>query len=62
MSFHIHIDTVSMGLPIVYLKGSFLNLNCCISSGSLMFAKVEVEGFPVYKGLNWTGSVKSRSV
>ena len=59
MGFPIHIDTVSMGLPIVFFKGSqedlcisvaegCLNLangadpdgmqQCCISSGSSLFA------------------------
>ena len=47
--FPIHIDTISMGLPIVYLKRSqveFLNFNVFllfyISSGSSLFAKVPV--------------------
>ena len=34
MEFPIHIDTVSMGLPILYFKGSqvdFLNYDVCLS-------------------------------
>ena len=30
---------------------------CCISSGSLLFAKLPVKGFPEYKGLNLKISV-----
>ena len=51
MDFPIHIDTVSMSLPIVYNKGTqveyFLNYDvflslCCFSSGSSLFAKVTI--------------------
>ena len=66
MDVPIHIDTISMGLFILYFK--FLNYDVFlslkidlilansanpdkISSGSSMFAKVPVLGFPVNKGL-----------
>ena len=46
-----HIDTISIGLRILYFKGPHVEVLCCISSGSSLLAKVPVKGFPEYKGL-----------
>ena len=76
MDLPIHIDTISMGLPIVHFKGLQIEISklwcfsvpggcsdiskqgrpwwnaalCCISSGSSLFAKVPIQGFPECKG------------